>query len=252
MRKPASSPRACRRRLLYPVASGALGVSLALIALMGSGSQPTAQALAPCITHSNTSEELQFVAILQSWRDRNIAGSHQLTVSAPLNAAAAGYAQYLVDHPGASGHYADGGNWAQRAVQCGYPSNQAAGGEGLAVAEGSGQLQVGPQQALDIMTAWGGSGVNVPSNVGLPVKCVGAAKAASADGRKVAWVTLIFAASGACPQAATGGGGGSTVTVTPGTPTPSPTPTSTPTKTPSPTPVTFHAFAPLVSTDEPR
>ena len=99
--------------------------------------QNDAKALAPCLAHTNTTEELTFLGQLQAWRDQNIPGSFPLTLSAPLNAAAAGYAQFLATTPGAQGHAADPPEgqfpWADRAVGCGYPSNEAAGGEGLAV-----------------------------------------------------------------------------------------------------------------------
>lgn len=188
-----------------------------------------AEALAPCVAHSNTIEEVQFLGLLQSWRDQNIPGSHTLFISAPLNAAAAGYAQFLADTPGASGHHADGSigyAWAERAIQCGYPANLAGGGEGLAVQESTtGSAAISAQQALQTMSAHGGSGIWVPSNIGIDVRCVGVAKATSADGRKVAWVALVFAGGTPCPAQ---------VNATPTSP-PN-TPTATPTRTPSPTP----------------
>ena len=198
------------------------------------GTDNSANAVAPCVAHANTSEETEFLALLQGWRNQRIGGSLPLTLSAPLNAAAAGYAQFLVDSPGAGGHYADGADWVARASQCGYASSAggSAGGEGLAVVEGGSTVSVGPQGALDVMSAHGGSGISIPSNVGLPVKCVGVAKATSSSGRKVAWVTLLFAVSGSCPQAVSGGSGGSTPV---NTTTPSPTPTATRTATPAAT-----------------
>lgn len=220
----------------------AAGIAIAL-ASIASGSH--AKAAISCPAHQNTAEETEFIGLLQAWRNANIAGSYQLTVSAPLNAAAAHYADYLANTPGAAGHYAEPGYpppyaWAARAVDCGYPASIAAGGEGLAVVESSGVISVGAQLALNIMTAEKGGGVWVPSNVGLPVKCVGAAKSVSANGRKVAWVTLLFATSGNCPQAVSGGGGN---------PSPSLSPTKTPTPTPTPTP--HRAFAPALSRDGP-
>ncbi len=189
-----------------------------------------ADALASCIPHTNTPDEMTFLAQLQGWRDANIPGSYPLTLSSPLNAAAAGYARYLVDHPGSAGHFADGGNWASRAVQCGYPSGEAAGGEGLAVVQASGMVSVSPAQALQIMTSEQGGGVHVPSNVGAPVKCVGVARVSAADGHEDAWVTLLFAAFNSCAEPVTGpppGSATNTPTVTP-TMTPTPTPTATP------------------------
>ena len=208
-----------------------LGVSLA------AGHPRDARALAACQTHTNTSEEVAFVGLLQSWRNANIPGSYPLVYSAPLNAAAAGYAQFLVDHPGSGGHDADGGNWASRAIQCGYPANIAAGGEGLAVVQGSGTVSVSPQQALDIMAAEQYGGVHVPAIVGAPqVRCVGVAKVRAASGHEDAWVTLLFGTYTTCPEPV--------VPQQPTSPTPSPsstatktqTPTSTPTKTPTPSP----------------
>lgn len=197
----------------------------------------SAGAVAPCVAHGNTDEEMNFLALLQTWRNEHITGSLGLTVSAPLNASAAGYARYLANTPGTAGHYADGSDWVVRASQCGYSSNGSgsAGGEGLAVVESGSVVSVSPQGALDIMSAHGGSGITIPANVGLPVKCVGVAKVSSPDGRKVAWVTVLFAVSGTCPQAVAGGSGNPTPTATV---TSTSTAASTPTRTrpPSPTP----------------
>ena len=220
-----------------------------------------AQALAPCLAHTNTTEELTFLGQLQAWRDQNIAGSFPLTLSAPLNAAAAGYAQFLANTPGAQGHYADPPEgqfpWADRAVQCGYPSNEAAGAEGLAVVDASGVIDVTGTQALTIMAAENGSsgsigGIWVPAFIGANVECVGVAKMTGLGGTQVAWVVELFATfDGTCPQAVLGGGGGSTpspsasasssatssptLTAT-ASPTSTPTMTPTPSPTPSPTP----------------
>lgn len=229
------------RRLTVGFYLGAV-VAAAAIAITALAGLPagSVNALAPCLLHTNTGEESQFVGLLQTWRNSNIPGSFPLTVSAPLNAAAAGYAQFLANTPGAGGHFADGGGgsfpWAARAVQCGYPADQAAGGEGLAVVESSVVVNVSAQQALNVMTSERGGGVWVPSNVGLPVKCVGAAKMVSGDGKKVAWVTVLFAASGTCPQAATGGTAPSPSASASPTSTNTPTPTATPTNTPTPSP----------------
>ncbi len=227
-----------------------LGISFGgsgLSALISEGSSP-AKAAAPCVPHTNTEDELSFLNLLQGWRDQNIPGSHPLAISATLNAAAAGYAQFLANTPGAGGHYADGADWVVRASNCGYSSNgfASAGGEGLAVVEAGSAPSVPPQTALSIMTAHGGSGVNIPASVGLPVKCVGIARASSPSGGKVAWVALLFAINGSCPQAVNGGGGGggqptvpapsSTSTPTSSLPTFTPFPTNTPAATPTPTP----------------
>jgi cell division septation protein DedD len=213
------------------------GVSLLAGAIALRGSEP-AQAIAPCVPWSNTADELSLLAQVQAWRDTNIAGSHQLTRSAPLNAAAAGYAQHLAD-TGGSGHFADGSDWSGRAINCGFASNSsgaAAGGEGVAE-------QPNAASALAQMTAHGGSGLYIPSNVGLPVKCVGVGSAF--NGESTIWVIMLMARSGDCPQPVTGGPSETTpptATNTPetteptNTPTNTATPTSTPTATPTPSP----------------
>lgn len=208
----------------------------------------SAEATAPCVPHSATAEESVFLQGLQSWRDGAIQGSHPLTQSAPLNAAAMGYAQFLANTPGAHGHGADSAPgypwpWATRAVNCGYPSNLAGGGEGLAVVESSAPIPVDPQAALSIMAAEQFGGIHVPENAGpgFPVKCVGVGKAVSPDGKKTAWVTLLFAATSECPSAVSSGGG-SNPTITP---TPSMTPSPTPTATPTPRPVFRSWFSQL-------
>jgi hypothetical protein len=215
------------------LAAGALGA----VAFPGAGN---ARALAPCEAHSNSGEELDLLAQLQSWRDANIPGSYHLTVSTPLNFAAAGYARFLADTPGAGGHAADGGNasraWADRAILCGYPTNWAAGGEALAVVESSGPVSVSPAQALTIMTAEGGGGARTPANLGsVTTRCAGLAKATSANGHKVAWVVLLFGTTGNCPQSAVGQYLPSPSPSPSVSPSPSPTPVPTATKTPTPT-----------------
>ena len=233
----------------WSVASGTLLVLGGLLFAATIAPRQSAGAVAPCVAHGNTDEEMNFLALLQTWRNEHITGSLALTVSAPLNASAAGYARYLANTPGTAGHYADGSDWVVRASQCGYSSNGSgsAGGEGLAVVESGSVVSVSPQGALDIMSAHGGSGITIPANVGLPVKCVGVAKVSSPDGRKVAWVTVLFAVSGTCPQSVAGGGGNPTPTATAtststagSTPTttrtPSPSPSVTATRPPSPTP----------------
>ncbi len=231
-----------------PVASVALVVLGGVLLFAALAPQKRAEAIAPCVAHSNTDEEASFLALLQAWRNVHITGSLPLTVSAPLNASAAGYARYLANTPGASGHYADGSDWVARATQCGYSSNgsTSAGGEGLAVAESGSTISLSPQGALDIMSAHGGSGINIPANVGLPVKCVGVARAVSSDGRKVAWVAVLFAVSGNCPQAVAGGGNPTSTATANASPsatatlprvaTSTPTATRTPSAAPSPTP----------------
>ena len=91
-------------------------------AISARGGTP-ATAIAPCLPHANTAQESQMLSMVIAWRAQNVAGAGALAFSGPLNAAAAGYAQYLIDHPGASGHYADGSDWSSRAQQCGFASN---------------------------------------------------------------------------------------------------------------------------------
>mgnify|MGYP006915171141 CR=1 FL=1 len=226
------------RPILAAVVATFIAASAVVVGLSG---ESPANATAPCVAHTPSGDETTFLGLLQQWRDGNIAGSQQLSQSAPLNAAAMGYAQYLANTPGAQGHGADGAPgypWATRAVQCGYPANLAAGGEGLAVVESSTVVTVSAQQALNTMTAERGGGVWVPSDVGLPVKCVGVGKATSTSGKKVAWVTLIFAASGSCPQQVSGGGTSpSPSSSATNTATNTATPTATPSPSPTPKPV---------------
>ncbi len=246
-----------RKLLLFVLIAGA--ISMAVVALR----LPDAEAAAgPCGTSHDAvdSEEAQFLSLLQQWRDQNLPNSSPLQLSGPLNAAAAWFAEYQVSKGGGGGHYDNyGRNWAQRAADCGYPEFYAlrATGEGVYAVAASAPPNVGPSQAVvGITYPTSGAAMWVPASGNYPpVKCVGVAVKRNAAGTVVAWVAVLaqYPSSQSCPEAATGGGGSTvTATVTPGTPTPSPTPTSTPTKTPSPTPVTYHAFAPLVSTDESR
>ncbi len=222
--------------LLGAVLMAACGV----LALVGSRTQQ-AQAAINCVPHQNTAEELQFISLLQEWRDSNIPGSHPLTRSISLNKAAWHYARFLADNPGAGGHWAEpgftsGAAWAARAAQCGYPVP--AGGEGLAVVESSQPIDISPAAAIDIMAAQPGGGIYTPAFVGSPATaCVGAAKAVSGDGRKVAWVTLLFGTWNGCadpdtsnpPAPSPPGGSATTSATTTPTKTPTPTPTATPT-----------------------
>ena len=239
---PAAVRQMNKTRILLLLSALIMAVS-GLVALTGSRLQQ-ASAVISCPPHQNTAEEMQFLGLLQQWRDANIAGSHVLTRSISLNAAAWHYARFLADNPGAGGHYAEpgftsGAPWASRAAQCGYPVP--AGGEGLAVVESSQQVNISPSQAISIMSS-GGGGIYTPAYVGAPAtRCVGIAKAVSADGRKVAWVTLLFGTWSQCadpdtsqpPPSTTPGTASSTTTQSP---TATPTATATPTKTPTPTP----------------
>ena len=272
------------RRMLWPLILGVLGLAAigAAAGLTARGGDAQAQT-AGCPTHANTAEEMDFLSQLQAWRDANIAGSLPLIRSANLNAAAAGYAQFLANTPGAGGHYADGSNWANRALACGFSSTHpgdgysypaAAGGEGLAVVEASSQITVSASQALAIMAGDSGGGIWVPSSVGPPVICVGVAKAVNAAGTKVAWVAEIFGSTGgtcdgANPPTAVPSGTITATTTSSSTPTPSTTApasattspsatssstatsTATPSPTPSPTPTpkTYRAWAPMIAKD---
>jgi hypothetical protein len=242
-------------RWRHPAAVALLIVSLlcggAAISLAMFRARP-AEATASCVAHTNSQDELSFLSLEQAWRNAHISGSYGLTISGPLNAAAAGYAQYLANTLGAQGHNADGTTgyaWATRAVNCGYPQQYAAGGEGLAVVESSAQVSLSPQQALNVMTSEGGGGIWVPSDVGLPVKCVGIAKATSNDGKKVAWVTLLFATLGSCPSSTSPPPPSSTTTAASPSTTSSATATAKATPTATATPTRAIRFLPMVTVD---
>jgi hypothetical protein len=232
---PAEAVQMNRRRLLVILGAGVMA-ACGLLTFAATRTE-RADAAVSCQAHQNTAEELQFIGLLQSWRDQNIPGSFPLTRSISLNKAAGYYANFLANNAGAAGHFADGNDWVGRAQQCGYPVP--AGGEGLAVVEASQPVSVSASQALSIMASEGGGGIHIPSNVGADVKCVGAAKAVSSDGRKVAWVTLLFATWTGCADPDTSGSppAASSSTATPtSSSTATSTATATPTKTPTPTP----------------
>lgn len=263
-----ATPRGRWRFAGLLAALGLVGAALAAV-LAGAGDSRPASALSPCDQRPMTAEEQEFVTKLVSWRATYVAfGVYDLAVSATLNATAAGYAQFLVDNPGAGTtagadpHAADGGPqpypWEARALQCGYPAVLAIGSEALAVEESAtGPVTIDPAGAIVIMNRqrWdeGNFGIRVPDqfqqNLDLAfIRCIGAAKAVSKDGQKVAWVALLMGGtSGSCPQAVTGPAPSPTPTAT-GTGTPTSlvtrtatatataTRTATPTPTPSPTP----------------
>lgn len=221
--------------------SGALGLALALAAGVSLVRTLPAAATAPCVPHGNSSEELDWLQKHNSWRIQYIPSydpSNPLVVSATLNAAAAAYATYMADHPGAVGHAADGAEyapWATRAMLCGYPAAVAVGGEAMSlVTNATGPVTA--QSALNNMAAevFAG-GIRIPAYVnGLPMKCIGVAHATSADGKRDVWIAVIMSADGACPQSVvlpattpTGSSGFPTRTATPTrTPTPKATPTA--------------------------
>lgn len=262
------------RRVWVPAMLAVLGLAALVSAMGGLWRNDRAEAIASCVSHTNTAEEMDFLGQLQAWRDDHIAGSHQLIRSGALNAAAAGYAQFLADHPGAGGHYADGSDFSTRAMNCdfssthpgdGYPYPAAAGGEGLAVVESSAAITVSASQALATMASESGGGIWVPASVGPPVICVGVAKAVNASGTKVAWVAELFGStSGTCPDAdppaadpsgtatpsATSSATTSTATASASaSPTATQTASPTPTATATPTPETYRAFAPMIARD---
>ncbi|MFN0147812.1 MAG: hypothetical protein ACKVT1_15005 [Dehalococcoidia bacterium] len=237
--------RSQRLRVVFPSALLAAGLALLAAGFLSVASPgQDAHAIAACVSHTNTAEEATFNAQLQAWRNTNVSGSLPMTPSAPLNAAAYGYAVFLANTAGAGGHNADGAPgfaWSTRAIQCGYPAAFAAGGEGLAVVESSGNVAVGPSDALAVMAAEAGGGIHAP----IPAACIGTGKATGQGGKKVAWVTLIFYAdpfTGVCPQAVTAGppatatATGSASATASATATRTATATPTPTQTPSPTP----------------
>ena len=226
---------------------GALALALLLAAGVSAVRTLPARATAPCLPHANSSEEQQWLQLHKAWRNSYIPGSdpsNPLVVSSTLNAAAAGYATYMADHPGAVGHAADGAEWAPwatRAKLCGYPADVAVGGEAMSLVTNA-TGPIGPEKALENMTAevWGGA-IRIPAYVdGFPMKCIGVAHATSEDGKRDVWITVIMSADGACPQ---------TVVVPTATPTSSPgfpTRTATPTRTPTPKATPTKAPTPAV------
>ncbi len=208
-------------RIIFPafLVAGLLAAGLAV-----RNPATPAVAIAPCVPHTATAEDLAMVALVQNWRAQNVAGAAGtiLTTTPSLNAAAKGYAQFLATY-GGGGHNADGAEPWDRARNCGFATNssgQAAGGE----AYGRGST---PADALGHMVqvvALEGNGAGLMTSAtkgGYPVHCAGAAHATTADGSKTHWVVLMFARDGACPGAATA------PTSTPTTGVPASTPTST-------------------------
>jgi len=218
----------------------------------------TANAAAgPCNAQSAdiTAEETQFLGLVQQWRDANVPNSATLQMSAPLNAAAAMFAEYQAE-AGLSGGHIDnlGRDWAQRATDCGYPGLEPptqyyGSGEGIYAVSSSQQLNIGPLQAIAGIT-YPGSGIGIYTPQGYPpAKCIGVTVARNSSGTSVAWVLVIaqWDVSQQCPSPVTGGGSTTpspssspeTATATPTdtpTMTPTPSPTATPSPTPSPTP----------------
>ncbi len=241
MARDIGSPRRISSRMVLryslPVGLFFAGLVLAVFARPGS----PAKAIAPCVPHTPAPIEGEMVALVESWRIQNgIAGAGPLTLSAPLNAAAQGYAQFMADHPGATGHFADGADWSSRAQQCGFTSNgsQAAGGEAL----GRGAT---PGEALDFMVA-NGTGIRTPGGAALPVKCAGVGKAQGPEG--TVWIVMLMKRAGDCPQPVTVSSETATPTSTATQPTGGNSPTATATKTVGAPSATATATATFTST----
>jgi len=244
-----------------------LGAVLFCTAMLTGGSTPARAASGPCDPYSAaiSGEEQEFLGLLQQWRNANIPNSQQLTLSAPLSAAAAWFAEYQVSH-GAMGGHGDtfGRSFNDRARDCGYPAPYYNGlGEGVYGSGSSGGSAVPPPAAIAGIT-YPGSGVYITAG-SPPVKCVGVAVARNQAGTLTAWVALIaqYPAGTACPQTATttspspsptatAGAGSPTATRTPTATTPAgsatpATPTATPTATATPAPqlwrITMAQFA---------
>ncbi len=219
-------------------------------------------ATGPCgTTHDSlNAEETEFIALLQQWRDTHMlipagTGSSPLTSSMPLNKAAAWFAEYQVNANSPGGHFDNfGRNWQDRVRDCGYdPYWWYGSGEGVYALASSQVLDIGPGEAVDGPPSNGvtypGSGATAgDQNPAYPFKCVGAAVARSADGKRVAWVVVLaqFPVNSTCPLP----GNGTPPTPPDDTPTATATPTKTPTptRTPSPTatPTGRRAVAPEV------
>lgn len=230
-----------RRRFWAGVAPFALLAAMALtvVALLQREDARAQSGLCDTDSAAVTAEELEFVAGLQNWRDHVFYPVVQLQLSEPLNKAAAWFAEYQVA-AGAPGGHSDnlGRSWSQRAKDCGYDSYWADGsGEGIAAFASSQLIDPSPDDALGVMTAEDGGGVYIPPLGGSsPVKCVGVAKARSADGKKAAWVTVLaqYPAGSDCPGAGGTPDGSPTPTAT--ATTPSPSPSASPSSTASPSP----------------
>lgn len=254
------------KKLISIAALGLLGAGLLAVSLASRNA--TASAPGPCGTAHDavSAEEAQLLGLLKSWRDANIAGSSSVAMeqSGALNAAAAWYAQQQVQAGPFGGHLDQNGHtWVQRARDCGYGSYAAGSGEGVYVVAGSGQLNVGPNEAMAGLQ-YPGSGISMPSMAGssLPAKCVGVG--VYREGNATAWVVIIaqYPASQPCP-ASTGAPPGpspsstssatatstATATGTSATATPTRTPTRTPTPTATPTRQTFRSRLPQVACD---
>jgi hypothetical protein len=234
-------------------------LGLVLVAAAGVGlivaSDRDAAAAGPCGTpHDDLdSGEVEFIALLQAWRDQNLVHpSAQLIASAPLNAAAAWQAEYLANHPFVfNGHIdGEGRNWAERADDCGYdPFWSYGSGEGVFALAGSMAFDISPAEGVEgVLYPGSGARADFPSSPSQPpFRCIGVAKARNANSTSVAWIVVLaqFPASQDCPQA---------LSTSPGpSPSPTHTPTASPTPSPTPTPTqqtSWNSWAPgLTATD---
>jgi hypothetical protein len=225
--------------------AGVVALAGATLAFVLGPEGADASAEGACLSRPLQADEQELLRLHRTWRDQYIPGSdpsQPLEGSAPLQAAALGLAVEL-----ASGALAPGGVTpevlAERLVLCGYPANLATGGRGITTLPG-----LTPEGALTAMTAeiWGG-GIRVPANLnGFPMRCVAAAHATVEGGE--AWIILVFAGAGGCPQETSSEVqpfGAPTATPTfpfPATPTRTPTPPPTATPTATPTPPFFRLF----------
>lgn len=233
-------------RVLLPVTGIVmLALGMGMLALGQGPDTATAQG-GPCGTPHDAldGEEQEFLGLLEDWRDDNGRSPAELETSGALNAAAAWFAQHLMEEgpAGNSGHLDHyGRDWRERAEDCGYPGTAGfppsyGSGEGTGYLAGSGSIEVGPEQALDLVT-YPNSGVEIHTpGSPIPAKCVGVGR------YETTWIVVIaqWPANEPCPESSAQGAdptATSTPTETePATETPTPTPTETPTPTPTPEP----------------
>lgn len=230
----------------------------AIVALVVDDQPESVSAAGPCGTAHDglDTQELEFLDHFRNWRASNNRQLADVQVSGALNAAAAWFAQHIVEHgPNGDGHTDHlGRRWAERAQDCGYPGVfqpfQYGSGEGTFYIVGGQRLNVSPYEAVyggSIGTyqhngvTYPGSGAWLSSASSNPAKCVGVGRYQSASGQSLAWIVLVaqYPASSPCPQSiaspptTTPPTATPTATATPVTPTA--TTTATPTATPSPT-----------------
>jgi hypothetical protein len=215
----ASTPMRARRRALPAAFASLLIALLAAFGLLIAG-RGAASAQIVCSPSSPDGNASALLRMAYDWRIQYVPGidpGDMPKLSAPLNAAAAGYARYLVDHPTATGHNADGSSPAERAIQCGYPTELANGDEAIALARGAAASTYTTDDALKAMVFESYYGrLRIPPVMlnGQFVRCAGVGSATSEKGDAVAYVILLFAGSGpTCSQS---------VSVTKLTPTPKP------------------------------